>query len=663
MDWNNINRDKDTSGLGPIEYDQTKVPNLIRQYADDVRTKTYGQEVREAQARNAELAGLIAQEANDVSKDIDGRQEVIESRYDVAVGAMTEDSEVLDARVNKTSAVYPNLKRRIDNQQYFVTISEFGAVGDGVTDDTLAVQKAIDYAVENDKHLYIDGNFNIAGTLYLNWSYGYRIPRIITGYGKLIKNNAGFLFSSKENYAGNIRFHNFTIQSVEGSGMTVIDRTRLIRLYHNSVHFQDVDHYSAETTTLSKTENNYIQTIYFMDSSIVGGIGWFVDTPIAYDLSFSHNVIEHRSGDFVKSDANHSVRIIDNLIEGIGGQVFKGAFGRGLTIDDNYFESNARGADGNSVNKPYIEITKSSADINGSIKSNDIHLSPAQSADSNYYPIKIDRHQDSFSIKNNNTDGNLIDVVLKETISTEMVKMAYSNQFENKSRNAIVGGFKPIKIVQGQGNLTKVWQRPFDWKTGITYSQNKILSALTDKAYMSIDANQRLVVNNVDNLQSREIAIQNASPFKLYSGINYVMGIKGNFLKKDGDYEIELTVISNTNSNIYSRYPLSDKFIANYNFISLPAFTVPTTDDYKIRLYIRNKTTSDWNQILYIEQIVLQEGTVASQTSPHTYDSKFNGDTLRLGNHIIYVDSAGKLRIKENNIASETDGTVIGTQS
>ncbi len=64
MDWNNINTDRDTSGLGPIEYDQSRVPNLIRKYADDVRTKTYGQEVREAQARNAEYAGLIASEAN-----------------------------------------------------------------------------------------------------------------------------------------------------------------------------------------------------------------------------------------------------------------------------------------------------------------------------------------------------------------------------------------------------------------------------------------------------------------------------------------------------------------------------------------------------------------------------------------------------------------------
>lgn len=115
MDWNNINTDKDTSGLGPIEYDQSKVPALIRKHADNVRGKSYGQQVREAQARNAELAGLIAQEAKDTSSSTEIRQDTIEARYDVAVGAMTEDSEVLDARMDYAGTVSTNLKTRLDN--------------------------------------------------------------------------------------------------------------------------------------------------------------------------------------------------------------------------------------------------------------------------------------------------------------------------------------------------------------------------------------------------------------------------------------------------------------------------------------------------------------------------------------------------------------------
>lgn len=96
MDWNNINRDRDTSGLGPIEYDQTKVPSLIRKHADNVRTKTYGQEVREAQARNAELAGLIAGEAVNTSNETKSRQDTVETQFNSIQQELT-DKDVISA--------------------------------------------------------------------------------------------------------------------------------------------------------------------------------------------------------------------------------------------------------------------------------------------------------------------------------------------------------------------------------------------------------------------------------------------------------------------------------------------------------------------------------------------------------------------------------------
>lgn len=41
----------------------------------------------------------------------------------------------------------------------------------------------------------------------------------------------------------------------------------------------------------------------------------------------------------------------------------------------------------------------------------------------------------------------------------------------------------------------------------------------------------------------------------------------------------------------------------------------------------------------------------------------WNGGHLRLGNYHLWVDSAGKLRIKNGTPASDSDGTVVGTQS
>lgn len=96
MDINNINTNSDTSGLGPIEYNQTKVPELSRKYADNVRTKTYGQHVREGLARGIEYAGLMANEAVEVSNEAKERQDTVESHFNSLEQEMT-NKDVISA--------------------------------------------------------------------------------------------------------------------------------------------------------------------------------------------------------------------------------------------------------------------------------------------------------------------------------------------------------------------------------------------------------------------------------------------------------------------------------------------------------------------------------------------------------------------------------------
>ena len=115
MDWNNINRDRDTSGLGPIEYDQTKVPALIKKHADNVRTKTYGQEVREAQARNAEYAGLIASEAESKATNADLLSKDTQNRFKDQIEGTTNSDEVIDARRPFGSESYTTLGERLND--------------------------------------------------------------------------------------------------------------------------------------------------------------------------------------------------------------------------------------------------------------------------------------------------------------------------------------------------------------------------------------------------------------------------------------------------------------------------------------------------------------------------------------------------------------------
>ena len=116
MDWNNINRDRDTSGLGPIEYDKSKVPSIIRKYADNVRTKTYGQEVREAQARNAEVAGLIASEAVDISNETKERQDNVETQFNYVQQELTDKDIISAPEIIAARGGEPTLSARLDKE-------------------------------------------------------------------------------------------------------------------------------------------------------------------------------------------------------------------------------------------------------------------------------------------------------------------------------------------------------------------------------------------------------------------------------------------------------------------------------------------------------------------------------------------------------------------
>ena len=93
------------------------IPTKIKQLANDVRTKIYGIDVRESIAKGMEVSGEISEESNKLSKDTAGRQDHIETRYDVAVGAHTEDSEVLDARIGVDGVTHTNVKKRLDTEQ------------------------------------------------------------------------------------------------------------------------------------------------------------------------------------------------------------------------------------------------------------------------------------------------------------------------------------------------------------------------------------------------------------------------------------------------------------------------------------------------------------------------------------------------------------------
>ncbi|OYQ68259.1 hypothetical protein [Aerococcus sp. 1KP-2016] len=157
MDRNNINRDRDTSGLGPIEYDQSKVPALIRKHADDVRTKTYGQEVREAQARNAEIAGLIANEAVDISNETKGRQDTVEAQFNSVQQEMTDKDVVSAPEIIAARNGEATLNDRLNKfEQNVIHMGLFKKRPTDI-DDSERFQRAMNYAHSVKKPLVLNG--------------------------------------------------------------------------------------------------------------------------------------------------------------------------------------------------------------------------------------------------------------------------------------------------------------------------------------------------------------------------------------------------------------------------------------------------------------------------------------------------------------------------
>ena len=79
-----------------------------------------------------------------------------------------EVSEVVDGFSGEIESINSQLEHNT-NLMHKVSVKNFGAKGDGINDDTLAIQNAIDYAYDNNiNHVYFpSGTYNISSPLFL----------------------------------------------------------------------------------------------------------------------------------------------------------------------------------------------------------------------------------------------------------------------------------------------------------------------------------------------------------------------------------------------------------------------------------------------------------------------------------------------------------------
>lgn len=155
--------------------------------------------------------------------DLDAQVEMYRQEVQEFDGRITANAQAIAAETARAKAAESNIQKNLDTSTYYISPCSFGAIGDGVNDDTAFVQQAIDseYPVMIDKTFkinsvsinkpkQIDGNGTIIGTLYLGSENEYESDidiRNITINGNVILNNYrsshidNVTFISKNNYA------------------------------------------------------------------------------------------------------------------------------------------------------------------------------------------------------------------------------------------------------------------------------------------------------------------------------------------------------------------------------------------------------------------------------------------------------------------------------
>ena len=105
--------------------------------------------------------------------ELKNRQTTVENQFDAIQQDLTGKDvvsapEIIAARTNSQGIMEDTLKDRIDNQEYYINVKSFGAVGDGVTDDTETIQNAINFAKQGDAVLVPFGSFKTTSTILID---------------------------------------------------------------------------------------------------------------------------------------------------------------------------------------------------------------------------------------------------------------------------------------------------------------------------------------------------------------------------------------------------------------------------------------------------------------------------------------------------------------
>ena len=258
--------------------------------------------------------------------------------------AIFEDGNAMtDAKAD--GVIYKKIGKTYYKRVYSGSIksSWFGAVGDGRTDDSKALQKALDWCVANKKDLEIDGVHMIGTPLVINRKVD--SPEAARYFVIFSNSGGGFttktpipIFTTTIPFEGkpvsqliNFRDLNFTSLNPPDSSY-VLDGSKFLRIQFMNCSFIGIKLLFA---------TKYIQTIYLSNCNIRYWHGDFLKSlATSYDIRMLGCIAEHGKGTCLYLTVPSGCSVQSSLIEGVTGSAISFNGARGFNISGNYFEGN-----------------------------------------------------------------------------------------------------------------------------------------------------------------------------------------------------------------------------------------------------------------------------------------------------------------------------------
>jgi|PlaIllAssembly_1097288.scaffolds.fasta_scaffold08465_2 hypothetical protein len=241
-------------------------------------------------------------------------------------------------------AVSTNVQAKL---REIVSVKDFGAICDGVTDDTAFIQTAINYCVSNQKDLFIPGMSLITASLNIDRlvdssaADNYFTIFSMSG-GGIVVNSAIAMFSttlvnpSDPNLPVSqmIRFSGLIFESTNSAiSAYVLDQNKFLRVLFESCNFRKIKCLNAPAGKLT-------QTITFQNCQARRWSGTFFKSDEAtFDLKVLGGLWE-AGGDGFDIDFPVGTAFIGANIEGMAVFAIKYTGGYALTVQGCYFEEN-----------------------------------------------------------------------------------------------------------------------------------------------------------------------------------------------------------------------------------------------------------------------------------------------------------------------------------